>query len=173
MLSKDEVRGSGRETVVLEKDASVGEIEENQADFVEGGGFAEERFDGGGDYGRGLFARVAVGTGGDRGKGDGADLMFSGEGEGIAVAGSEEGGVGFAAAAHDGAHGVDYIFSGKVTGRGDDSLACGQSARELPAANFPALLEDAGAAAAVDGAINAATAEKSTVGGVDDGVDFL
>lgn len=98
---------------------------------------------------------------------------MSGKSEGVAVAGGEERGIGFGVAATDRADGVDYVPGWEIACTGDDRLARAQSSRKLTTTNDAALFEDTGATAAVDRAVNAASAEESAVGGVDDGVDLL
>jgi hypothetical protein len=56
--------------MVMQKDLSVRGIEEDETDFGDGGGLAEEGFDGGGDDGGGMLARVAVGAGRNRREGN-------------------------------------------------------------------------------------------------------
>ena len=150
----------------------VGKIEEDQADFVGDGGFGEKRFDRGRNYRSGLFTRIAVGSGGDRRESDRAQMVFRGESERIAVAGSEQSRIG-CAAANDRADSVDYIFGGKISSRGDNRLTGRQTLRKAGLAQLAALFEDARAAAAMDGPVHPASAEQGVIGGVDDGVYLL
>ena len=68
----------------------------------------------------------------------------------------------------DGADGVDDIFGRQTAGGGEDSFAGGE-ASDFRDEAF-AVGEDGWAAGAVYGAIDAASAEKRGVGGVDDGL---
>src|SRR5258708_138044 len=90
--------------------------------------------------------------------------MLGGESERVAVAGGERGGIGLVAAAHDWADGVDDVFCGQPAGSGDGGLTGWQAAGKLRGAQFAAVFENAWAAATVDGAVHAASAEKGAVG---------
>src|SRR5579863_1063840 len=159
--------------MVVKEDLRIARVEEDEADFLDGGGSAKEGLDGGGDDRGGLFARIAVSAGGDGREGDGAKRMLRGESERVAVAAGQQVGVGLMAAAHDWADGVDDMLCGERSGSGDCSLTGGQAAGKLRGAQFAALFQNSRAAATMDGAIHAASAEKGAVGGVNDGVDVL
>jgi hypothetical protein len=167
------IRLTAGKSVMAQEDLRVSGIVEDEADVGDASGLAKERFDGGADDRSGLFAGITVGASGDGGESDGTEVVFSGKSEGVAVAGGEERGIGFGVAATDRADGVDYAPGRKIARTGDDRFASGQSPRKLTTTNGAALFENTRATPAVDRAVNAASAEESAVGGVDDGVDVL
>jgi len=70
----------------------------------------------------------------------------------------------------DGPDGMDDVFRRQLAAGGDDGFAGG--AATLAVADGAAFFEDGRAAGAVDGAVDAATAEQRAVGRVDDGVGW-
>src|SRR6516225_225031 len=148
-----------REALILQKDSGVRGVEKDQEHSRNRGRFGEEGFDRGGDYRGRLFAGVAVGARRDGREGDGTEAAFGREDQGVTVARGEESGVGFGIAAADRADGVDYMFGSEISGGGDDGFAGRQAPRKNGGAKFAALFKDARAAAAVDGAVNAPSAE--------------
>ena len=92
--------------------------------------------------------------------------MIEGESERVAVAIGEQPILAALAAAPDGPHGMDHVTRGKAEAWRDLGLA------RLAAAEKRAGLAQLRACRAVDGAVDAAAAEKCFIGGVDDGVDI-
>src|SRR5215467_625821 len=148
-----------RKALILQKDLSIRRAEKDQKDTGNRGRLPEESCDRRGDD-RGRFvARVTVCACRDGREGDGFKTVQGGQSQGVAVAGGKESGVGFGIAAADGADGVNDMCGGEISGRGDNSLARRQAPGQSGGAKFTALFEDARTAAAVNGAVNAASAE--------------
>ncbi len=159
--------------MVAQEDLGVGGVKEDETDFADGRRRLQKRFDGRGNDGRRTLARVAVRARGDGGEGDGAQLVFCGESQGVAVAGGEGTGVWFGVAATDRADCVDYVFCGEIASDGDDGLPGGEAVTEPSGAEPAAFVEDARSAATMDRAVDATSSEKRAVGCVDNGVDVL
>ncbi len=73
----------------------------------------------------------------------------------------------------DRTHGVDHPPRVQLTRRRGDRLPRGQAPAVPGGAQSAALVEDRGAAPAVDGTVDSSPAEEGGVGGVDDRVDAL
>src|SRR5215468_11162001 len=152
------------------KNVGVRRVVENQADLGDRRRAAQETFDRGGDYGSGLFTGIAIGSRGDSGECDGAELVFRGDSERVAITGSEKGAVRFAAATDDRSDGVDDVSCRKRSGGSQDGLTGRQTLRKARRTELTTLIEDARSAAAMDCVIHTAATEKSAVGGVNNGV---
>jgi hypothetical protein len=161
------------ESMVTEEDLRVRGVEEDEADFLDRGWFAQKQFNGGRDDRGGEFARVAVGARGEGREGDRTELVLGGKGERVAIAGGETLGVGFRVAATDRTDGVDDVLGGQVAGGCDYNFTSGQALRKTGCAKLTAFFENARAAATMDSAVNAASAKQSAVRGVHDGVHGL
>lgn len=116
---------------------------------------------------RGALFWKAVNACADRGESDALDLEFDCEVQDARIAGRQKSVFIRLSAAPDRTNGVDDVFAIEIVTLGEFGVA------GLAAAEAAALLEQAGAGGAMNGAIYAASAEKGTVGGIDDGVDVL
>jgi len=118
--------------------------------------------------GRGFVFGEMVDAGADIGEGDGAEVVFHGQGQCVAVAIRQQAGLVMAAAVPDRSDGMDDPFGGKPAACGDDGLACCAAALFCP--DGLAFGQDRRSACAMDGAVDAAPAEQGAVSRVDDGV---
>ena len=128
---------------------------------------SEEGGDGGeGDAG-GLLQREVIDPGGDGGKVHGLAAVLDRKRQTASVAGGQQRLLPVAAAVPDGAGGVDDEAGGQAVAPGDLRLA---GAAAVQRAAFRQQLRPCGP---MDGAVHSAPAQKTGVGGVDDGVRGL
>ena len=97
--------------------------------------------------------------------------MVDCEPQAVSVGGGEDRILVFVTSAPHRADGVDHIPGTELASAGDDSFA-GWTASPDPA-DFPACVNDVGAARPMDGPVNTAPAQKSGVGSVHNGINIL
>lgn len=141
-----------------EKYICVGIRKKDEVDRGWGGVVGKKIADGAESDGRSLLARVAVHACGDCGEGDRIEAFAGGDGEGGRVAGSKEFGFAVGAAMPDGAHCMNDALYAKVARAGGHRVAGRQAVFEGGGAQGAAVGQNRGAAGAVYGAIDTATA---------------
>ena len=109
--------------------------------------------------------RVAVNAATDRRECDGLQVVGDGEAEAVAIAAGQSLRLAVVAVAVTWADGVNDVAGFQAVAVGEAGLAGGA------AADCAALAQQVRAGGAVDGAVDASSAEQGLVGGVDDGVD--
>src|SRR5580692_8993638 len=115
-----------------------------------------------------LADRVTIGTGRDSWERYGGEAVGISKANGFAVTACQRIGLALFSAAVHGADRMDHVLCPKVAAGCDHGPAGGQAA-DL-ADDLAAFREDGGASSAVDGAVDATSAEQRRIGGVDDRV---
>src|SRR5262245_13341158 len=143
-----------------------GRAEAAEDDPLDRGRLAECRDDGADGDERRPLGRKAVSAGRDGGIGDRGEAVLGDKREAVAIAACEQPAFAALAAAPDGADRVNHMPRLEAEAGRDLGLARRATA-ERGASRFKL-----GAGRAVDRAVDAATAEQTPIGGVDDGIDI-